>query len=251
MFGCHSTCHNLRVCVCANSHVLSKRKFQKNHGELNPRCLHELPIHYHLSHSVLSIWVIILPKRCSKVASKCEKITQKWQKRAKGCALSKPRQYFSWGARKKNTHFFTKKLRWQRIEPRIIWWEATALPTEPQRRSHWTKLKTWSHSYLGREIFSGSKLCLEATLHFTMCVCVCVHVTVCKNLEKFTGNWTPDVCMRGQYTTKWAIQDFQFEWLFYQISALSALENYFKSLILAGIEPGRSPIQVLTQPNIA
>ena len=117
------------------------------------------------------------------MASKCEKITQKWQKRAKGCALSKPRQYFSWGARKKNTHFFTKKLSWRRIEPRIIWWEATALPTEPQRRSHWTKLKTWSHSYLGCEIFSGSKLCLEATLHFTMCVCVCVCARHC--VQKF------------------------------------------------------------------
>ena len=118
------------------------------------------------------------------MASKCEKITQKWQKRAKGCALSKPRQYFSWGARKKNTHFFTKKFIWRMIEPRIIWWEATALPTEPQRRSHWTKLKTWSHSYLGREIFSGSKLCLEATLHFTMCVCVCVCTSLCAKIWK-------------------------------------------------------------------
>ena len=114
------------------------------------------------------------------MASKCEKITQKWQKRAKGCALSKPRQYFSWGARKKNTHFFTKKLSWRRFEPRTIWWEATALPTEPQRRSHWTKLKTWSHSYLAREIFSGSKLCLGATLHFTISVCVCEQSLIVK-----------------------------------------------------------------------
>ena len=95
----------------------------------------------------------------------------KMEKTGKGCALSKPRQYFSWGARKKNTHFFTKKLSWRRFEPRTIWWEATALPTEPQRRSHWTKLKTGSHSYLAREIFSGSKLCLGATLQFTISVC--------------------------------------------------------------------------------
>ena len=152
---------------------MSKRKFQKNHGELNPRCLHELPLHYHLSHTGLSIRVIILPKRCSKLASKREKITQKWPKRAKGCALSKPRQYFSWGARKKTLTFLPTKLSWRRFEPGTILWEASALPTEPQRRSHWTKFKTWSHSYLAGEIFSGSKLCLGATLHVTISVCVC------------------------------------------------------------------------------
>ena len=43
------------VCVCVNSHLLSKRKFQKNHRELNPRYLHKLPLHYHLSYSGLSI----------------------------------------------------------------------------------------------------------------------------------------------------------------------------------------------------
>ena len=165
-------------CVCANSHLLSKRKFQKNHGELNPRCLHELPLHYHLSHTGLSIRVIILPKRCSKLASKREKITQKWPKRAKGCALSKPRQYFSWGARKKTTHFFTKKLIWRRLEPGTIWWESTALPTELQRRSHWTKLKTWSHSYLAGEIFSilfrCRILCIPAPQQVELCVCVFV-----------------------------------------------------------------------------
>ena len=43
------------------------------------------------------------------MASKCEKITQKWPKRAKGCALLKPRQYFN-GRLRKKTHFFTKKI---------------------------------------------------------------------------------------------------------------------------------------------
>ena len=43
------------------------------------------------------------------MASKCEKITQKWPKRAKGCALSKPRQYFNGGPRKKELIFLTKK----------------------------------------------------------------------------------------------------------------------------------------------
>ena len=104
-------------CVCANSHILSKRKFQKNHGELNPRCLHELPLHYHLSHTGLSIRVIILPKRCSKLASKREKITQKWPKRAKGCALSKPRQYFNGEPRKKELIFLQKNFCWPGIEP--------------------------------------------------------------------------------------------------------------------------------------
>ena len=42
------------------------------------------------------------------MASKCEKITQKWPKRAKGCALSKPRQYFNGGPRKKELIFLTK-----------------------------------------------------------------------------------------------------------------------------------------------
>ena len=42
------------------------------------------------------------------MASKCEKITQKWPKRAKGCALSKPRQYFNGEPRKKNSFFEQK-----------------------------------------------------------------------------------------------------------------------------------------------
>ena len=57
--------------------LLSKRKFQKKYGELNPRCLHELARPYHLSYSGLSIWIIILPNKCSKMALKSKKITQK------------------------------------------------------------------------------------------------------------------------------------------------------------------------------
>ena len=44
------------------------------------------------------------------MASIFEKITQIWPKRAKGCALSQPRQYFSWGARKKILIFLQKNL---------------------------------------------------------------------------------------------------------------------------------------------
>ena len=51
------------VCVCARHSV---QKFGKIHGELNSRCLHERPIHYQMSHTRLSIWVIILPNKCSK-----------------------------------------------------------------------------------------------------------------------------------------------------------------------------------------
>merc|ERR1712030_207425 len=101
--------HNLRVYFCALP-SLSKRKFLKNNGELNPRCLHELALQYHLCYSGPSICFIILLKRCSKLASKCEKITQKWPKRAKGCALSKPRQYFNGGPRKKELIFLQKKI---------------------------------------------------------------------------------------------------------------------------------------------
>ena len=49
----------------------------------------------------------MLPIRCSRMALKYSKITLKWPKRPKGCALSKPRQYFCWEARKKTAHFFT------------------------------------------------------------------------------------------------------------------------------------------------
>jgi len=59
--------------------------FQKNNVELNPRCLHKLALQCHLCYSEPSIWFIILLNRCSKLASKCEKITQKWPERAKGC----------------------------------------------------------------------------------------------------------------------------------------------------------------------
>ena len=43
------------------------------------------------------------------MALKCEKITQKWPKRAKGCALSKPRQYFNGEPRKKELIFLQQK----------------------------------------------------------------------------------------------------------------------------------------------
>ena len=42
------------VCVCLSVYV-TLCKILKNLGELNSRCLHEFPIHYHLSHSGLSI----------------------------------------------------------------------------------------------------------------------------------------------------------------------------------------------------
>ena len=117
---------------------------------------------------------------------------------------------------------FPKKLSWRGIEPGTFAWEATTIPTEPQRHSDWIQLKPWVHSYLACEIFSGLK-----TLFWVHSPCqdvrfLSVYVTHYQkeNFEKITGNWTPDVCMSCQYTTKWAIQDFQFECLFYQISAL-------------------------------
>ena len=56
---CFGPTLHVKMCVCllvfCGRHLLLKRKFQKNHGELNLRCLHELPIHYQVSYPGLSI----------------------------------------------------------------------------------------------------------------------------------------------------------------------------------------------------
>ncbi len=66
------------VCVCARHCV---QKFGKIHGELNSRCLNQRPIHYQMSHSGLSIWVIILPNKCSKCTWKLlQKFDLSWDR---------------------------------------------------------------------------------------------------------------------------------------------------------------------------
>ena len=91
------------MCVCLLvfhvSHLLSKRKFRKNYRELNPRCLHELPIHYHLSHSVLSIRGIILPQR---------KNDTEMDKTGKGICPFETQHYFHWRPHKKELIFYKK-----------------------------------------------------------------------------------------------------------------------------------------------
>ena len=63
----HSLFKNVSVCLCT-----SLCDFFLNLRELNSRCLNENPIHYHLSHSGLSIWVIILPNTRGNSYFVCE-----------------------------------------------------------------------------------------------------------------------------------------------------------------------------------